>query len=124
MYLKTGDTIVVISGRDKHTTDKKGNKVQTTGRVIKILPNSNKVIVEGVNLKTNFVSPKSEDAKGEIVRKEAPIHVSNVAILDPKTKKATKIGYQIIDGQKVRVTKKSGTVIDEVDKKKKKGDKK
>ena len=112
MYIKTGDTVVVIAGRDKFTTDKKGNKVQKTGRVLKVYPKTERVLVEGVNIVKKHQRPTHADDKGGIIEKEAPIHVSNVAILDPKTNKPTRIGHKFVDGKKVRYAKKSGESLD------------
>ena len=91
MKIKTGDTVIVISGDDKGKT----------GKVIKALPKEEKVIVEGVNVNKKHVKDVT-----------LPIHVSKVAILDAKTKKATKVAYKADkDGKKVRIAKKSGEII-------------
>lgn len=112
MQIKTGDTVVVIAGKNKFTVDKKGNKVQTTGKVLKVFPAENKVLVEGVNLVKKHLKPTQQNQSGSIVEVEAPIHASNVAILDPKTKTPTRISYVVKeDGTKVRVTKKSGSEL-------------
>ena len=101
MKLKTGDKVVVIAGKDK------GKE----GLIKQILVSSNKVVVEGVNIVKKHVKPNGQTA-GSITEMEAPIHASNVMIVDPKTKKATKVKYEIKDdGKKVRVAKKSSTVI-------------
>ena len=101
MKIKTGDTVIVISG------EYKGNK----GKVIKALPKENMVVVEGVNPRKKHVKPTQGNPKGSIKDINAPIHVSNVAILDPKTDKATKVGYKMADGKKVRYAKASGLII-------------
>jgi len=102
MRIKKGDTVVVLAGKDK------GKQ----GEVTKAMPKENKVIVAGVNLVKRHTKPTQENAGG-IVSKEAPIHVSNVAIVDAKTGKATRIGMKVLeDGRKVRVAKRSGEVID------------
>lgn len=112
MQIKTGDTVVVIAGKNKFTVDKKGNKVQTTGKVIKVFPAENKVLVEGVNKVKKHLKPTQQNQSGSIVEVEAPIHASNVMILDPKKKIPTRISYVVKeDGTKVRVTKKSGTEL-------------
>lgn len=102
MELKTGDNVVVIAGKNK------GKE----GKIIKTLKNENRVIVEGVNIVKKHVKPNGQDA-GSIVEVEAPIHASNVMILDPKTKKRTRIGHSIDKkGKKVRVSKKSNQNLD------------
>ena len=113
MQIKAGDTVVVIAGKDKFTKDKKGNLVPTTGKVIKVLPKQNKVIVEGVNKVKKHLKPTQTNQTGSIQEQEAPIDASNVMILDPKKNVPTRVGYTTNDkGVKVRVTKKSGTVLD------------
>ncbi len=113
MQIKKGDTVVVTTGKDKYTTDKKGNKVPTTGKVIAVYPKEDRVVVEGVNKIKKHQKPTQQNQSGSIVEKEAPIHVSNVMILDPKTNTPTRVGVKVnADGTKVRVTKKSGTVLD------------
>lgn len=112
MYIKTGDTVVVIAGRDKYTTDKKGKKVRRTGRVLKVYPRTERVLVEGVNIVKKHQRPLHADDKGGIIEIEAPIHVSNVALLDPKTNEPTRVGYKVVDGKKVRYAKKSGESLD------------
>lgn len=100
MKIKKGDQVIVITGRDKGKT----------GEVIKSMPKENKVIVQGINLVKRHTKPTQESAGG-IVSKEAPIHVSNVALIDPKSGKATRVGFKVENGQKVRVAKRSGEVI-------------
>jgi len=99
--LKTGDEVIVIAGKDK------GRK----GRILKIIKAKDRVIVEGVNIIKKHVKPSTENPQGGIEEKEAPIHVSNVSLVDPKTGKPTRVGYEIKDGKKVRVSKKSKSVI-------------
>lgn len=101
MKIKKGDQVIVITGRDKGKT----------GEVIKSMPKESKVIVQGINLVKRHTRPTQESAGG-IISKEAPIHVSNVALIDPKSGKATRVGFKVeTDGQKVRVAKRSGEVI-------------
>ncbi len=99
LKIKKNDTVIVLSGDDKGKT----------GIVKKAMPKENKVIVEGVNMVKRHTKP-SQTNPGGIVSKEAAIHVSNVAIV--KDGKATKVGYKVVDGKKVRVARKSGEVID------------
>ena len=106
MKIKKGDKVVVIAGHEK------GKE----GVVSKTFPSQNKVIVEGLNKVTKHNKPNQQNQEGSITTKEAPIDASNVAILDPKIKKATKVGYRFeeVDGKqvKVRYAKKSGTKLD------------
>jgi large subunit ribosomal protein L24 len=103
LHVKTGDTVVVISGKDK------GKK----GRILAAFPKDNRVVVEGVNMVKRHTKPNAANPQGGIVTKEAAIHVSNVMIADPKTGEASRIGYKVLaDGTKVRYAKKSGEVID------------
>ncbi len=99
--IKTGDEVVVLAGKDK------GQK----GKVLKIITDKDRVLVEGVNVIKKHVKPSAENPQGGIVEKEAPIHISNVALVDPKTGEGTRVGFEIKDGKKVRVSKKSKEVI-------------
>ena len=100
MKIKKGDEVVVISGKYK------GVK----GQVLEARPTESRVVVAGVNRHKWHVKP-TQNEPGHIVDREAPIHVSNVALVDPKTKKPTRVGYKIEKGKKVRVAKKSGTEL-------------
>ncbi|UNO50721.1 MULTISPECIES: 50S ribosomal protein L24 [Alicyclobacillus] len=103
MRVKAGDKVVVIAGKDK----------QKTGRILKVFPSEGRVIVEGVNVVKRHTKPNAANPDGGIVEKEAPIHVSNVAIADPKTGAPTRVGFKILeDGKKVRYAKKSGETLD------------
>ena len=109
MNIKTGDTVVIIAGKDKFTKDKKGNLVPTTGQVLKVYPKTNKVLVEGVNKVKKHQKPTQQNQQGGIIEMEAPIDASNVMLLDPKTNKPTRVGIKIDEkGNKIRVAKKSG----------------
>ena len=100
MKLKKGDKVVVITGVNK-------GKEGTVTRVL-----DEKVIVEGINIVTKHVKPKNNNGTGEIIKVEAPIHASNVMLIDPKTKKATKVKYDFDkNGKKIRVSKKSNEKI-------------
>ncbi len=101
MKIKKGDQVVVLSGDDKGKN----------GEVVKAMPKEGKVVVQGVNLVKRHTKP-SQTTPGGIVTKEAPINVSNVALVDPKSGKATKVGYKEVNGKKVRIARKSGEVID------------
>ena len=102
LKLKKGDKVIVIAGKDK---DK-------TGEITKVLVKESKVLVSGINMVKRHTKPTQENAGG-IISKEMPIHISNVAFIDPKTSKATRLGFKMDkDGRKVRVAKKSGEVVD------------
>jgi large subunit ribosomal protein L24 len=102
MKIKKGDRVKVIAGRSK-------GKV---GDVLRALPKENRVVVQGVNVIKRHTKP-SRDQQGGIVEREAAIHVSNVALLDPKSDKPTKVGFKFLeDGRKVRFARGSGETID------------
>ena len=100
MNIKKGDKVKVMTGSSKGHT----------GVVLRVLIREDKVIVSGANMKTCHIK-KTKEKAGEIVKKEAGIHVSNVAIIDPKTKKPTRISYDIKDGNKKRVSSRSKVEI-------------
>jgi large subunit ribosomal protein L24 len=101
--IKKDDKVIVIAGKDKGRT----------GKVIKVHPDADRVTVEGINVVARAVRPSMSDPQGGIKRFEAPIHVSNVALADPKTGQPTRVGFRVNDrGQKVRVAKRSGVDID------------
>jgi large subunit ribosomal protein L24 len=112
MIIKAGDTVAVIAGRDQFTVDKKGNKTRKTGRVIKVYTKTERVLVEGVNIIKKHQRPTKENDKGGILEKEAPIHVSNVQLIDPKTGLPTRVYMQEVDGKKVRFSTRSKVQID------------
>ena len=100
--IKKGDTVVVLSGKDKGKH----------GDVTKSLPKDGKVVVSGINIVVRHVKPSQANPQGGLERREAPLHVSKVALEDPKTGKPTRVGFRIEkDGSKVRVAKRSGEVI-------------
>lgn len=102
MNFKTGDKVVVISGKDK------GKE----GKITKVLRTENKVVVEGVNIVKKHMKPNGQTS-GSIVEIEAAIDASNVMMIDPKTKKRTRIGHTTDkNGKKVRIAKKSGEILD------------
>ena len=101
MRVKKGDTVVVITEKDK------GKKVT----VLKVMPKTNRVLVEGVNMITKHQKPTAVNPQGGIVNKEASIHISNVMPLDPETGKGTRVRYEVREGKKVRVSVKSGKEI-------------
>jgi large subunit ribosomal protein L24 len=96
MKVKKGDTVLIISGKDRGKTAK----------ILKSLPKEQKILIEGVNLKKKHVRPKREGEKGQVVQLPAPMNVSNVKIVCPKCGKATRIGYKIEKDIKKRICKK------------------
>jgi large subunit ribosomal protein L24 len=103
MHVKKGDTVQVISGRDK-------GKV---GEIIQAIPQSSQVIIKGVNVRTKHVKPQQEGESGQIVTFEAPIHSSNVMLYSSKEKVVSRVGYTFTEeGRKVRMLKKTGEIID------------
>ena len=102
--IKKGDFVVVLSGKDK------GKK----GEVLKVIPKEERVLVAGVHIVKRHVRPSQADPEGGIKTFEAPIHISNVSALDPKSGNATRVGFKTLkDGKKVRVAKKSGELLDD-----------
>jgi large subunit ribosomal protein L24 len=99
--IKKGDKVVVLSGKDKGRT----------GEVAKVMPKEGKVIVSGVNVHARHRKPSQVNPQGGIERKEAPLHVSNVAIADPKTGAPTRVRFEEREGKKVRVAVRSGELI-------------
>jgi large subunit ribosomal protein L24 len=101
--IRKGDTVVVISGDDKD---------RSRPRVVKeVILEKGKVIVEGVNMVSKHTKPSAQNTQGGIVKKEAPIQISNVMLWDPKAKSATRVSKQRTDGKTQRVSKKSGDTI-------------
>ena len=99
--IKKGDTVVVLSGKDKGKT----------GEVTQAMPKDGKVVVSGVNVATRHKKPNQADPQGGLEKFEAPLHVSKVALADPKTGAATRVRFETRDGKKVRVAVKSGEVV-------------
>jgi large subunit ribosomal protein L24 len=99
--IKKGDRVVLLTGRDK------GRQ----GAVLKVIPKEDRVLVEGLNIVHRHTRPSQGDPQGGIKTKEAPLHVSNVALVDPKTGGPTRVGFRVEGGKKVRFAKKSGEVI-------------
>ena len=102
LHIKNGDTVIVNAGDDR------GKQ----GRVVRVLVSKNKAVVEGVNVVSKSTKPSAKHPQGGIVKMEAPIHVSNLSLIDPKSGKATRIGRRVNEnGVKVRYSKKSGEEI-------------
>jgi len=101
LKIRKGDTVIVLSGNDKGKT----------GEVLETLPKDNKVVVKGVNIRKKHVKPRKQGEEGGIIPAECAIDASKVNVVDPKTGKATKIGFKEEKGKKVRVAKKSNTTL-------------
>ena len=102
LHIRKGDEVIVLAGDDK------GRK----GKVLKVLVTKQRALVEGVNMVSKSMKPSAKNPQGGIVKQEAPVHVSNLSLIDPKSGKATRVGMKKTDdGKKVRVAKKSGEVI-------------
>ena len=102
LHIKKNDTVIVLTGEDKNKT----------GKVLKVLVDKNRAIVEGVNIVSKSTKPSAQNPQGGIVKQEASIHISNLSLIDPKSGKPTRVGIQKNeDGTKVRVSKRSGEVI-------------
>lgn len=107
MKIKKNDTVMVIAGNDRGKT----------GKVLKVFPKEFRVIVEGVNLRKRHTKPSQKNPQGGILEKEAPIHISNVLVIDPKTNEPTRIGAKIILDEKTgkkkiaRISKASGEML-------------
>ena len=99
--IRKGDKVVVLAGKDKGRT----------GEVLKVQPKDDKAVVRGVNVVVRH-QRQTQNQEGGLIRKEAPIHLSNIAVADPKDGKTpTRVGFEVRDGKKVRVAKRSGEVI-------------
>ncbi|BFL62215.1 LSU ribosomal protein L24P [Roseomonas mucosa] len=100
--IRKGDRVQVITGSDK------GKR----GEVLRVIPEDNRAIVQGVNMVKRHLKPQGMNQPGGIQEKEATIHLSNLALIDPKSDKPTRVGFKDVDGKKVRVAKTSGEVLD------------
>ena len=101
MKIKKNDNIIVIAGKDK------GKKA----KVLKVFPSVDKVLVEGVNIAKKHIKTRSSNKSGQIVEREMPIHISNVAAIDSKSGKATRVGYKVEGDKKTRIARSSGQNI-------------
>ena len=101
LKIKKGDKVVVLAGKDKGKT----------GEVLRVLPQDGRVLVQGVNMVKRHTRP-AMGQPGGIVEKEASLHISNVAHIDPKSDKPTRVGFKMLDGRKVRFAKRSGEILD------------
>ena len=101
LKIKSGDTVKVIAG------DHKGSE----GKVLRVYREKNKAVVEGVNMVSKHTKPSAKNPQGGIVKKEAPLHISNIALIDPKSKQPTRVGMKVEGDKKVRFSKKSNQVL-------------
>ncbi len=103
MKLKKGDTVKVISGNDRGRV----------GRILKVFPENNRIIIEGVNLIKRHTRPTQKNRKGGIIEKEGPVNVSNVIYFDGRSNTVARLGHRVLaDGKKVRINKKTGEIIE------------
>ena len=101
LHIKKGDTVFVNAGNDKGKT----------GKVLSVNPSEDRAIVEGINMVSKHTKPNSKQPQCGIIKQEAPIHISNLNLIDPKTNKPTRVGYRMEGDKKVRYAKKSGEEI-------------
>ena len=101
LHIKKGDTVFVNAGNDKGKT----------GKVLSVNPSEDRAIDEGINMVSKHTKPNSKQPQGGIIKQEAPIHISNLNLIDPKTNKPTRVGYRMEGDKKVRYAKKSGEEI-------------
>jgi len=101
LKIKSGDVVRVIAG------DHKGSE----GTILRVIRDKNKAIVEGINMVSKHTKPSAKNPQGGIVKKEAPIHISNLSLIDPKSKAVTKVGFKVEGEKKVRFSKKSNQVL-------------
>lgn len=99
--IRKGDQVIVLAGGDKGKT----------GEVVRVIPSKNRAVVQSLNMIKKHTKPSATSPQGGIVEMEAPIHISNLALVDPETGKATKVGYRMEDDKKVRFAKKSGKTV-------------
>lgn len=101
--VKQGDSVVVVAGKEK------GSR----GRVLRVVPDADRVVVEGINVRTKHLKPSQANPQGGRIKKESPIHISNVMLADPQTGEPTRVRIKTLEsGQRVRVAVKSGEQID------------
>ena len=101
LRIKKGDTVYVNAGNDKGKT----------GKVLSVDPKADRAVVEGINMVSKHTKPNSKQPQGGIIKQEAPVHISNLNLIDPQSGKPTRVGHKFVDGKKVRYAKKSGEEI-------------
>ena len=126
LKIRKKDRVIVIAGKDKGKTGEvtavlprenrviviAGKDKGKTGEVTRVIPRDNRVVVAGVNMIARHTKPSQANPQGGVVRREAPIHISNVAHIDPKDNKPVRVGFKTVKDQKVRFARRSGEVID------------
>jgi large subunit ribosomal protein L24 len=100
--IRAGDEVMVLSGKDRGKT----------GRVLEVRPREQRVLVEGLNIMKRHTKPRPPNEPGGVIERPAPIHLSNVALLDPADKRPTRVRFQVVDGKRVRIAARSGRKID------------
>lgn len=101
--IRKDDTVVVIAGKDKGKS----------GKVLQVMPEADRIVVEGINMMIKNIKPRRQHEKGQRIRTEAPLHLSNVQIADPKDGKPTRVGIKVLEsGKKIRIARRSGEQID------------
>ena len=101
LHIKKGDTVYVNAGNDKGKT----------GKVLEVIVDKDRAIVEGINMVSKHTKPNSKQPQGGIIKQEASIHISNLNLIDPKSQKPTRVGYKMDGDKKIRYAKKSGEEI-------------
>jgi large subunit ribosomal protein L24 len=101
MKIRKDDNVIVLTGKDKGKT----------GKVIRAFPSDNLIIVAGINIRKVHKRATKSGQKGQIIDQASPLNVSNVMLIDPKTSKGTRVGYEVKDGKKFRIAKKSGATL-------------
>ena len=101
LRIKKGDTVYVNAGNDKGKT----------GKVLEVIREKDRVVVEGINMVSKHTKPNAKTPQGGIIKQEAGMHISNVNLIDPASNKPTRVGYKMVDGKKVRYAKKSGEEV-------------
>lgn len=101
MKIKKGDNVLVIKGKDR----------RKTGKVLRVFPSLNKVVIEGINIMIKHTRPKTQDKKGEKIRVPAPMSISNIKLICPNCSSATKVAYELAGDKKVRICKKCQKAI-------------
>lgn len=102
LHVKKGDNVMVVSGNDKGKT----------GSILDVFPKDRRVMIEGVNVRAHHTKPTAQNPEGGINKKEVPVHISNVMLVDPKTGEPTRVGRKEEGGKLLRYAKKSGEIID------------
>ncbi len=100
--IKKNDSVMVIAGKER-------GKI---GKVMRVLPAQNRALVERLNMVKRHVKPRSPQDSGGILEKEAPLHLSNLMLVDPQDGRPTRVGFKIVDGRKMRVSRRTGNVLD------------